>query len=303
MPTLAQVTGKPSERPANGITPSCEYCLLWQKHTHRQAAHCQALTLELQAARTQIQTLLLMLQQNLAQNGIDGGDPFSNPPAGVDPQQALIEQAQKLGYDVSGLLPAPAEAAPPPPPKSLGGNYTVDKENLPDWSAADPTTMKPLNNPTQGFFTRAPEENPFYKTQPCKRWDTEGTCAFGDKCNFAHGIEELREKPPSWVAASVFGARDAARGEVLLPEKAKSSAPDPYGAPVGGIGPALPPEPGTEPAQEPVKRPRLDPGRRPDDPHLFKKMSICKQWETSGSCPFGNHCAFAHGEHELIEST
>ncbi|EKX41970.1 hypothetical protein GUITHDRAFT_51698, partial [Guillardia theta CCMP2712] len=31
-----------------------------------------------------------------------------------------------------------------------------------------------------------------YKTQMCKNFEAHGFCGFGDKCNFAHGKEELR---------------------------------------------------------------------------------------------------------------
>ena len=32
-----------------------------------------------------------------------------------------------------------------------------------------------------------------YKTEICKGWE-KGSCEFGEKCAFAHGIEELRDK-------------------------------------------------------------------------------------------------------------
>jgi len=31
-----------------------------------------------------------------------------------------------------------------------------------------------------------------YKTEQCKNWLENGTCRYGDKCQFAHGSEELR---------------------------------------------------------------------------------------------------------------
>jgi len=33
-----------------------------------------------------------------------------------------------------------------------------------------------------------------YKTELCKNWELRGTCKFGDKCCFAHGKHELKEK-------------------------------------------------------------------------------------------------------------
>ncbi|KRX04405.1 hypothetical protein PPERSA_05666 [Pseudocohnilembus persalinus] len=32
------------------------------------------------------------------------------------------------------------------------------------------------------------------KTELCKNWETVGSCKFGDKCSFAHGLDQLKEK-------------------------------------------------------------------------------------------------------------
>lgn len=37
-----------------------------------------------------------------------------------------------------------------------------------------------------------PISSPLYKTRLCERFETEGACPYGAKCNFAHGINELR---------------------------------------------------------------------------------------------------------------
>ena len=36
-----------------------------------------------------------------------------------------------------------------------------------------------------------------YKTVPCKYFTQDGVCNFGDKCSFAHGLEDMRAKPVS----------------------------------------------------------------------------------------------------------
>ncbi|RUS20858.1 hypothetical protein BC937DRAFT_94181 [Endogone sp. FLAS-F59071] len=38
-------------------------------------------------------------------------------------------------------------------------------------------------------------ENPLYKTRLCERFMKENFCQYGPKCNFAHGLSELRERP------------------------------------------------------------------------------------------------------------
>lgn len=34
-----------------------------------------------------------------------------------------------------------------------------------------------------------------YKTEPCKYWTEKGYCEYGDQCAFAHGNNEIRQKP------------------------------------------------------------------------------------------------------------
>lgn len=36
------------------------------------------------------------------------------------------------------------------------------------------------------------QNSPLYKTRLCERFETEGSCPYGPKCNFAHGVVELR---------------------------------------------------------------------------------------------------------------
>jgi hypothetical protein len=36
---------------------------------------------------------------------------------------------------------------------------------------------------------------PLYKTTLCKHFGKRGYCIYGEECKFAHGEEELREKP------------------------------------------------------------------------------------------------------------
>ena len=40
--------------------------------------------------------------------------------------------------------------------------------------------------------TMAPATSPQYKTQMCRGWASTGTCAYGQKCQFAHGQDEMR---------------------------------------------------------------------------------------------------------------
>jgi hypothetical protein len=33
-----------------------------------------------------------------------------------------------------------------------------------------------------------------YKTELCRAWEKHGSCSFGNKCNYAHGTKELRDR-------------------------------------------------------------------------------------------------------------
>ncbi|KAJ2721442.1 hypothetical protein GGI07_003955 [Coemansia sp. Benny D115] len=43
--------------------------------------------------------------------------------------------------------------------------------------------------------------NPLYKTRPCQRFSEQGECPYGEKCQFAHGEEELRAAPEQPTSA------------------------------------------------------------------------------------------------------
>ncbi|KAJ1978361.1 hypothetical protein H4R35_001936, partial [Dimargaris xerosporica] len=40
-----------------------------------------------------------------------------------------------------------------------------------------------------------PADNPLYKTRLCEKFMTDGFCQYGHKCHFAHGEEELKQRP------------------------------------------------------------------------------------------------------------
>lgn len=52
-----------------------------------------------------------------------------------------------------------------------------------------------IQSPSQQQQTQQQQQqqsSPLYKTRLCERFETEGSCPYGPKCNFAHGIVELR---------------------------------------------------------------------------------------------------------------
>uniref|UniRef100_A0A1D1ZLM1 Zinc finger CCCH domain-containing protein 56 n=1 Tax=Anthurium amnicola TaxID=1678845 RepID=A0A1D1ZLM1_9ARAE len=177
----------------------------------------------------------------------------------------------------------------------------------------------------------------FFKTKLCCKFRA-GTCPYITNCNFAHGIEELRKPPPNWqeiVAAHEDGAEP--REEHQIPTLSSSSLSGeverPYkgrrckkfytdeGCPYGDSCTFLHDE--QSKARESVAITVGSGGyggggssggggsgvgggggagaggsgsnQKPSN----WKTRICNKWETTGYCPFGSKCHFAHGVAEL----
>eukprot|EP00286_Rhodomonas_abbreviata_P015081 CAMPEP_0181315846 /NCGR_PEP_ID=MMETSP1101-20121128/15587_1 /TAXON_ID=46948 /ORGANISM="Rhodomonas abbreviata, Strain Caron Lab Isolate" /LENGTH=439 /DNA_ID=CAMNT_0023423069 /DNA_START=284 /DNA_END=1603 /DNA_ORIENTATION=- len=113
------------------------------------------------------------------------------------------------------------------------------------------------------------QAEPFFKTRKCKNWEQSGACPFGDRCNFAHGDAELRPADAAiLLLATGGGAKPAAR---RITE-----------GPGGDVGD------------------RWD--KRPNHGKSgigLYKTRMCKNFEASGACVFGDRCMFAHGAAEL----
>lgn len=52
-----------------------------------------------------------------------------------------------------------------------------------------------------------------YKTEICRDWEQRGACDFGDRCIFAHGHDELREKHDSPEEFSAASTEDPVRSQ------------------------------------------------------------------------------------------
>ena len=53
-----------------------------------------------------------------------------------------------------------------------------------------------LSKDTQKSFV----ERSMYKREICKNWADHGVCRYGNKCQFAHGPEELSENHPLYIS-------------------------------------------------------------------------------------------------------
>ncbi|XP_010250023.1 PREDICTED: zinc finger CCCH domain-containing protein 39-like [Nelumbo nucifera] len=190
--------------------------------------------------------------------------------------------------------------------------------------------MPPPNPPANKGISRI-----FFKTRLCARFRA-GTCPYGSNCNFAHGIEDIRKPPPNWQEIVAAHAHEEDRGagnwdedqriitKLKLCKKFYNGEECPYGdrcnflhedpskfredsgrfressaISIGTIG-----SPGDNGAgfdqQEghSSSNSSLDVNRVNAKP-VFWKTRICNKWETTGQCPFGDKCHFAHGQAEL----
>jgi len=119
-----------------------------------------------------------MLQQQNAQQAVE--------------LQSLRMQSQALVQQQSmALLSGQGGGAPAEWSNSVASDYSMSAGMMgPSGPPGQPA------RPGAGFFNATPDENPFHKTTLCKRFTSPGGCSFGEKCNFAHGAEEIRQKPP-----------------------------------------------------------------------------------------------------------
>jgi hypothetical protein len=79
----------------------------------------------------------------------------------------------------------------------------------------------------------------------CKHYNTPQGCSYGDKCQFAHGPQELKIYNPNSFSDNQM---DFSKNQKNL---------------------------------------------------INYKIVKCKNWEKDGTCKYGKHCTFAHGDNEL----
>ncbi|XP_020231607.1 zinc finger CCCH domain-containing protein 39 [Cajanus cajan] len=177
----------------------------------------------------------------------------------------------------------------------------------------------------------------FFKTRICAKFRL-GACRNGENCNFAHGVEDMRQPPPNWQ--DLVGLRNEERQQpppnwdddekiihkMKLCKKYYNGEECPYGDKCSFLH------------EDPAKF-RDDSGRfresiaisigtngspksygdassvlesnravniglnsnvsRGNVKSTYWKTKLCIKFETTGHCPFGDDCHFAHGQAEL----
>ncbi|KAL2921455.1 Zinc finger CCCH domain-containing protein 12 [Bienertia sinuspersici] len=163
----------------------------------------------------------------------------------------------------------------------------------------------------------------FYKTKLCCKFRA-GVCPYVTNCNFAHGLEELRKPPPNWQ--EIVAAHEEERG-VTVEQREEHQIPTisttdsrvesqrsykgrhckkfytEEGCPYGDSCTFLHDEQSRSRESVAISVSPTVGGAFAANGQTQKpsnwKTRICNKWETTGSCPFGSKCHFAHGLAEL----
>jgi hypothetical protein len=111
----------------------------------------------------------------------------SNTPDEISPD--------RISFDNSSDRDSFAESLTPP------GRIMSGSSSLTSVDMSDPSLFEIDVRPKRRRFSNIQERIIFveeykrkYKTELCKNWELRGTCKFGDKCCFAHGRDELKNK-------------------------------------------------------------------------------------------------------------
>ncbi|KAJ0249120.1 Zinc finger CCCH domain-containing protein 39 [Hirschfeldia incana] len=121
--------------------------------------------------------------------------------------------------------------------------------------------MVPSSNPPPPPPMNKGTANIFYKTRMCVKFKS-GACRNGELCNFAHGMEDLRQPPSNWQEIVGPPVQDREKERERERERLSSvSAGD---------------------------------GNWEDDQKIILRMKLCRKFCFGEECPYGDRCNFIH---------
>uniref|UniRef100_A0A0D6R4Y8 C3H1-type domain-containing protein n=1 Tax=Araucaria cunninghamii TaxID=56994 RepID=A0A0D6R4Y8_ARACU len=119
----------------------------------------------------------------------------------------------------------------------------------------------------------------FHKSRFCKKYYTEEGCPYGDRCNFLHD-DQGRSRESVAISLGPTTSNGSGGGN----EIASAAANGGGGANGNSNG---------------NNNGNNNSGNGAFQRPMYWKTRICNKWETTGHCPFGDKCHFAHGVAEL----
>lgn len=164
----------------------------------------------------------------------------------------------------------------------------------------------------------------FFKTKLCCKFRA-GVCPYITNCNFAHGLEELRKPPPNWqeiVTAHEGGVgfenyREEHQIPIMTSPESRADFQRSHkgrhckkfyteeGCPFGDSCTYIHDEQARSRESVAISvTPTMGDFDKNNSTAMYQKPTnwktrICNKWETTGYCPFGTKCRFAHGAAEL----
>ncbi|CAK9164848.1 unnamed protein product [Ilex paraguariensis] len=152
-----------------------------------------------------------------------------------------------------------------------------------------------------------------------------GNCTYGDKCHFAHGVEEIRRLPYKMTDIDILTNEDhRIISKMKLCRKFCNGKECPYGdrchflhvglqkvkgdlglsrksvelnlVTTGSAGDC---KNGYEQWECQMFGNSTNRDKQQDQKPIYWKTRLCNKWERTGNCPYGVKCYFAHGQAEL----
>ncbi|CAH8386708.1 unnamed protein product [Eruca vesicaria subsp. sativa] len=131
----------------------------------------------------------------------------------------------------------------------------VDDNNNTSWNVPS-SNPPPMNKGTANIF---------YKTRMCVKFKS-GACRNGELCNFAHGMEDLRQPPSNWQ--EIVGPPVQDREKERERERERLSS-------VSVVN-------------------NSSNGNWEDDQKIILRMKLCRKFCFGEECPYGDRCNFIH---------
>ncbi|KAF8081761.1 hypothetical protein N665_0868s0015 [Sinapis alba] len=141
----------------------------------------------------------------------------------------------------------------------------LKRQRLVDDNNNNTCWMVPSSNPPPPPPMNKGTANIFYKTRMCVKFKS-GACRNGELCNFAHGMEDLRQPPSNWQEIVGPPVQDREKERERERERLSSVS-------AGNSN---------------------NSSNWEDDQKIILRMKLCRKFCFGEECPYGDRCNFIH---------